>query len=52
MLTKKHFVAIAEAISRLPPNHTTEDVARAIARVLATFNLRFDTDRFLTACGG
>lgn len=58
-LTKKDYIKIAAAFKSEKPglnwsaNKTVQwelDV-KAIVRVLAADNDRFDTDRFLTACG-
>jgi hypothetical protein len=51
MMTKKHFQALADHI-RLELDHTgnsREQVAQAIARACASFNPRFDRQRFISA---
>lgn len=63
-MTRKNYNALANAIAveRSVQNYYTaeateaavnaiDDVARAIAKVCADDNGRFDTDRFLIACG-
>lgn len=52
-MTKKHFEAIARAISRSTLSYGDKlVVAECIACELATVNPRFDWDRFVVACSG
>lgn len=54
-MTRKHFELIARAIwdartgAQNPPD--VDVVARALAREFTRVNSRFNTERFLTACG-
>lgn len=50
-MTKKDFVAIAEAIGRLPETTSKEQVMRAMADVCAASSPRFQHLRFMRACG-
>lgn len=62
MMTKKDFVALAEALNRtmpyvLPGHQEAEyyvwsQVVRVIRDVCAASNPRFESDRFYLACGG
>ena len=55
-MTRKDYVAIAEAFKMEKPDGTTESIyqwrydVQAIARVLKEDNVNFDYDRFYTAC--
>jgi len=49
-MTRKHFKAIAEAISRIKDEGDRCDVAYRIARVCATSNPRFNFSKFMEAC--
>ena len=51
-MTRKHFKAVADAL-RASDAHpdSVRDIALALADVFAGENPRFDSDRFLTACG-
>ena len=56
-MSRKDYVAIAEAIARLRDNYTDPTVRSSFALValeladaLAADNPRFDRDRFLVAC--
>lgn len=56
-MTKKHFIRAAEIVSGfVDPYHAgsmsvATGVANAFVRLFREFNPRFDTDRFLVACG-
>lgn len=50
MLTRKHFKAIAETVSKISDPKTREDAARTQAAICAESNPNFDLDRFLAAC--
>ena len=56
-MSKKHFDAIAQTFANTRPTELGEKRAQwtktveAIAYTLATFNDRFDSDRFIKACG-
>ena len=45
-MTRKHFQIVADA---LVAANATIDQVKIVARVLATVNPRFDTDRFILA---
>jgi len=49
-MSKKHFVAIAEAIREIADNRARRIAARALADCLRGTNPRFDRGRFLYAC--
>ena len=49
-MTRKHFIAIAEAIQELGLYPTKEEVALAIARAVGQFNGNFDRERFISKC--
>lgn len=63
-MTKKDFILIAKTIRELPEEVSAapglflvvtggrQAVAEAFADALATTNIRFDRDKFITACGG
>ena len=46
-MTKKDFIAVAEIIRE----HGNAQIARELAKVFKQQNPRFDTVRFLEACG-
>lgn len=57
-MSKKHFIAITEVIRKQIEAAVTntaysaaEAIARDFARIVASDNPRFDTQRFLRACG-
>jgi hypothetical protein len=53
-MTKKDFELIAEAIKEITASdypQDRKDKAQLFASVLATTNPRFDSARFLSACG-
>ena len=50
-MSRKHFTAIAEAISRIENPVSRKEAAYAMASVCAESNGRFDRARFLRACG-
>ena len=50
-MTRKHFVAMAQEISQMPDRESARIAAEAFAAVARKVNSRFDTNRFLTACG-
>ena len=50
-MTKKHFIAMAKAISEMPDRKSARIAAEAFAQVARSVNPRFKLDRFLTACG-
>ena len=47
-MTRKHFIALAEA---LKTTGASEETCRAVAAVCKRNNANFQIDRFLTACG-
>ncbi|MGC2458488.1 MAG: hypothetical protein WA435_10895 [Gallionellaceae bacterium] len=52
-MTRKHFIAIAEAIrTRISSKAEREAVARALVPALRATNPKFDTERFIDACMG
>jgi hypothetical protein len=52
-MTRKHFIAIAEAIrSSIHGKSEREAVARALAPAFRKANPRFNTDRFIAAVVG
>jgi hypothetical protein len=50
-MTRKHFVAMAKEIAQMPNMAERLTVALAFCKVAASDNPRFDSGRFLTACG-
>lgn len=50
-MTKQHFIALAKEISGIEDYVARRTAALVIIRVCKQFNPRFDTERFLTACG-
>lgn len=50
-MTRMHFEALAEAISRLPKEDNSRmEVAGTIARVCKHFNYAFNWQKFIAAC--
>lgn len=49
-MTKKHFIAVAEMISKQEPEQR-QKLAEWFADFFARYNKSFDRQRFLTACG-
>ena len=50
-MTRKHFIAMAREIAEMSDRKSARTVAEAFAQVARSTNSRFDTQRFLTACG-
>jgi hypothetical protein len=50
-MTKKHFIAFADAISMIDDGDQRHAVAHLIGVVCARFNDSFDWDRWFVACG-
>jgi hypothetical protein len=50
-VNKRHFVALAEAISGIANKTERRRAAEIVARVCQRFNGQFDMGRFLRACG-
>jgi len=50
-MTRKHFVAIAEAISKIANLKERKATAQKMARVCKKQNKLFDRKRFYAACG-
>jgi hypothetical protein len=50
-MTRKHFIAMAREISQMADRKSARIAAEAFAQVARGVNSRFDTNRFLTACG-
>jgi len=50
-MSRKHFVAMAKEIAQMPDRKSARIAAEAFAQVARSVNSRFDTNRFLTACG-
>jgi len=46
MMTRKHFIAFAEAVAKIKDESNREYVASLIGTVLAEDNPRFDWERF------
>lgn len=51
MLTRKHFKAIAETVSKITDPKEREAAARTQAAICAESNPRLDWGRFMEACG-
>lgn len=49
-MTRKHFIAIANIISKLPTFDARRDQAEKMAEICAAANSRFDYARFYAAC--
>ena len=50
-MSKKHFIALAAALSKIDCEKCRRTAAEAVADFSAADNARFDRARFLTACG-
>jgi hypothetical protein len=50
-MTKKHFIALAKAISKIENEVARRLAADAVAEVAAETNSRFNYLRFMSACG-
>jgi uncharacterized protein (DUF2342 family) len=50
-MTRKHFIAMAKEIAQMTDRKSARIAAEAFAQVARGVNSRFDTNRFLTACG-
>ena len=50
-MTKKHFIRAAEIVAGYYDRSQALLVAGAYIELFRAYNDRFDTDRFLTACG-
>ena len=51
VMTKKHFVELAKAISAIMDQHARLQAASAVAGVASKLNPRVDAQRFFAACG-
>jgi hypothetical protein len=51
-MTKQHFIAVADALSKIPDQAQRGAAAEALAGVFARANPRFDKQRFMDACNG
>ena len=51
MLTRKDFIKMAAEIAAMPNRDDAKRLADYVAKVSKTSNARFDTNRFMTACG-
>jgi hypothetical protein len=49
-MTKKHFLALAEAIREIGNQQERRRAAETVAQVCRRFNGRFDSGRFFRAC--
>jgi hypothetical protein len=49
-MTRKHFVALADAIANLSDKPSKAEIISAIAGVCRQFNSNFDWGRFAEAC--
>lgn len=50
-MTRKHFVALADALRTLPAGETRDDAVAAVAVACRRSNPRFDSRRFALAAG-
>lgn len=50
-MSKKHFVAFAEAISNIQDKRDRKMVAELVARVCSYANQNFNWSKFMRACG-
>lgn len=51
MLTRKDFIKMAAEIAAMPNRQDAQRIADYVATVSKQSNARFDTNRFMTACG-
>ena len=51
MLTRKDFIKMAAEIAAMPNRDDAKRIADYVAEVSKRTNTRFDTNRFMTACG-
>jgi hypothetical protein len=51
MLTRKDFIRMAAEIAAMPNRQDAQRIADYVAQVSKASNSRFDTNRFMTACG-
>jgi len=50
-MTKKHFIALAQSIAKIPNIAERKALAESHAVLCAKSNPRFDKSRFFSACG-
>ena len=50
-MTRKHFIAMAQEIAQMTDRKSARIAAEAFSQVARSVNSRFNTERFLTACG-
>jgi hypothetical protein len=50
-MSRKHYQAIAAALRNIPDRTTRQSVVAELLPVLKRDNPRFDTGRFIEACG-
>lgn len=50
-MTKRHFIRAAEIVADIEDRKLALQVASYYIQLFRAYNDRFDTDRFLTACG-
>ena len=51
MLTRRDFIRMAAEIAAMPNRQDAQRIADYVATVSKQSNARFDTNRFMTACG-